>query len=82
MNEARHRQHPWVEVLGELTRDQCVRRIVLGGLVREDVSRTDENPLFVTELLRMLDQEGQLTVDGVADPQDWQSGFLMAFEKP
>lgn len=97
------RQHPRVETLGELTRDQLFRRIVLGGLGREEVSRfietvmggepaeafvelaysrSDENPPFVTELLRMLDQEGQLTVNGVADPQDWQSGFLMAFEKP
>jgi predicted ATPase len=76
------RRHPLSETLAELTREQRLERIHLGGLSQAEVarcieatssivpssalaqavhSRTEGNPLFVTEVVRLLVQEGELT---------------------
>jgi DNA-binding NarL/FixJ family response regulator len=81
------RQHHLFHTLGELTREPLFRRLLLGGLSREDIDRfmalatgivppqaileavyrqTEGNPLFMTEVVRLLVQEGVLTQEGVS----------------
>jgi len=76
------RRHPLALSLAELTREQLFQRILLRGLLQDDVARfielvagvlppaalveavyrqTEGNPLFVTEVVRLLAQEGHLT---------------------
>jgi DNA-binding SARP family transcriptional activator/tetratricopeptide (TPR) repeat protein len=43
-------------------------------LVRTVHARTEGNPLFVTEIVRLLDQEGKLTPEAIADSRDWSVG--------
>ncbi len=78
------RQHPLSQTLGELTRERLYQRVLLRGLIRDDVGRfielasgvtppggmvdavhrqTEGNPLFVTEVVRLLVQEGELNQD-------------------
>jgi predicted ATPase len=80
------RQHPLFHTLGELTREPLFRRLMLGGLSREDIGhfielatdlappqpiveaiyrQTEGNPLFMTEIVRLLVQEGVLTQEGL-----------------
>ena len=79
------RQHPLAESLGELTRGQHFRRVLLRGLSLEDTGhcvqmvagrtlqpglvetvlrRTEGNPLFVSEVARLLAQEEGATAGG------------------
>ena len=81
------RQHHLFHTLGELTREPLFRRLLLGGLSREDIDRfmalatgiappqalleavyrqTEGNPLFMTEVVRLLEQEGILTQEGIS----------------
>ncbi len=81
------RQHHLFHTLGELTREPLFRRLLLGGLSREDIDRfmalatgiappqalleavyrqTEGNPLFMTEVVRLLVQEGILTQEGIS----------------
>ena len=68
------RQHPLAEALGELNRERLFQRVLLRGLtpsgnstprglVDAVHSQTEGNPLFVTEVVRLLAQEGALTPD-------------------
>jgi predicted ATPase/DNA-binding CsgD family transcriptional regulator len=80
------RQHHLFHTLGELTREPLFRRLLLGGLSRQDIDRfmalatgiappqaileavyrqTEGNPLFITEVVRLLVQEGVLTQAGL-----------------
>ena len=80
------RQHPLFHTLGELTREPPFRRLMLGGLRREDIGKfielatdltppqpiveavyrqTEGNPLFMTEVVRLLVREGMLTQEGL-----------------
>ncbi len=61
-----------------LTQEEVGRFIeVLSGiepppeLVATVHGRTDGNPLFVTEVVQLLIQEGELTSDGIRDRQSW-----------
>ena len=88
-----NRQHPLAETLAELTRERLFERVVLRGLIEQDVARfievtsgtapprtlaqavhghTEGNPLFVTEVVRLLVQEGELTPDQVKDRDSWE----------
>jgi predicted ATPase/DNA-binding CsgD family transcriptional regulator len=81
------RQHHLFHTLGELTREPLFRRLLLGGLSREDIDRfmalatgiappqaileavyrqTEGNPLFITEVVRLLVQEGIFTQEGIS----------------
>jgi predicted ATPase len=81
------RHHHLFHTLGELTREPLFRRLLLGGLSREDIDRfmalatgiappqaileavyrqTEGNPLFITEVVRLLVQEGVLTQAGIS----------------
>jgi DNA-binding CsgD family transcriptional regulator len=85
-DEELSRPHPLFQTLGELTREPIFRRLLLGGLSREDTGRfielttgiippqtileavsrqTEGNPLFMTEVVRLLMQEGVLTEEGL-----------------
>jgi DNA-binding SARP family transcriptional activator len=43
-------------------------------LVRTVYGRTEGNPLFVAEMVRLLDQDGKLTPEAIADGRDWSVG--------
>lgn len=86
------RQHPLAETLGELTRERLFQRVLLRGLVKEDIGRfievttnvsppdqlvesvytqTEGNPLFVTEVVRLLVQEGELAPERINERDSW-----------
>ena len=86
------RQHPLSKTLGELTKAELFKRVLLRGLSQEDVGRfieivsgiappqdlveavhrqTEGNPLFVTEVVRLLVQEGELTRERAAGRESW-----------
>ena len=44
----------------------------LGGLVNAVHTQTEGNPLFVTEVVRLLVQEGELTLDRATERDSWE----------
>ena len=65
-------------VLGGLTQNDVARFIELTagmdpplGLTEAVYAETDGNPLFVTEVVRLLVQEGQFTSEPVKEGQSW-----------
>ncbi|MCH8186543.1 MAG: AAA family ATPase [Chloroflexi bacterium] len=43
-----------------------------GGLVRAVHTQTEGNPLFITEVVRLLVQEGELTQEGAKEHDSWE----------
>ena len=46
------------------------------GLVQTVFTQTEGNPLFVTEVVRLLVQEGELSQETVVDRDSWDLQFL------